>query len=133
MLNHIVMQGRLCNDPEIRYTQSNTPVANFRIACERDFADGSGKRATDFVNVVAWRGTGEFVKKYFQKGSMILVSGRLQMREWTDREGDKHTAAEIVAEIVHFGESKRREDGRPVDVSAGGFEDLEDEDGELPF
>ena len=143
MLNHIVIMGRLTRDPELRYTQSQIPVASFCVACERDYADQSGARATDFINCVAWRSTGEFVSRYFQKGSMIIVSGRLQMREWTDRDGAKRISAEINAESVHFGESKRREDGdapRSASASAppapgpGQFSELPDDgDGELPF
>jgi len=113
MLNHITIMGRLTRDPELRYTQSNTPVASFRLAVDRDYTprDG-GERQTDFIDCVAWRSTGEFVSKYFQKGSMAVVSGRLQMRDWTDRDGNKRTSAEVVADNVYFGESKKsREDG----------------------
>ena len=108
MLNHIVMMGRLVKDPELRTTQSGVSVASFRIACDRDFGGRDGaERQTDFVDVVAWRQTGEFVSRNFTKGKMIVVSGRLQMRDWTDREGNKRTSAEIVADNVYFGESKR--------------------------
>ena len=112
MLNHIIVMGRLTRDPELRYTQSNTPVASFTVAVDRDFAprDG-GERQTDFIDCVAWRSTGEFVSKYFQKGSMAVVSGRLQIRDWTDREGNKRRSAEIVADNVYFGESKRSREG----------------------
>ncbi len=112
MLNHITIMGRLVRDPELRYTQSQTPVASFTLAVDRDFAgrDG-GERQTDFIDCVAWRHTGEFVSKYFSKGSMAVVAGRLQIRDWTDRDGNKRKAAEVVAENVYFGESKRREDG----------------------
>ena len=108
MLNHIVIMGRLTRDPELRYTQSNTPVTSFRVAVDRDFAprDG-GERQTDFIDCVAWRASAEFVSKYFQKGSMAVVSGRLQMREWTDKEGNRRTTAEVVADNVYFGDSKR--------------------------
>lgn len=146
MLNHIVIMGRLTRDPELRYTQSNTPVASFRVACERDRAPQGQERQTDFIDCVAWRNTAEFVSKYFQKGSMIIVSGRLQIREYTDKDGNRRNAAEIVADNVHFGESKRREDsgphpaGAPVNVGAedyndGGsrFTELDDGDGEIPF
>ena len=112
MLNHIVLMGRLTRDPELRYTGSNVPVASFSIAVDRDFGRGeNGEKQTDFINVSAWRQTGEFVSKYFTKGSMIVVSGRLQMRDYTDRDGNRRTAAEVVAENVYFGESKRRDDG----------------------
>ena len=145
MLNHIVLMGRLTRDPELRYTQSQIPVASFRLAVDRDF----------FIDIVAWRSTAEFVSKYFTKGSMAAVSGRLQIREWTDREGGKRTTAEVVADNVYFGESKRRDGGdtsRPAAPSAsapahrgsyggydnvpqGGsaFSELDDDDGDLPF
>ena len=108
MLNHIVLMGRLTRDPELRYTQSQTPVASFSLAVDRDFGRGEGKQ-TDFIDCVAWRQTGEFVSKYFQKGSMAVVSGRLQIRDWTDRDGNKRRSAEVVVDNVYFGESKRRE------------------------
>ena len=108
MLNHIVLMGRLTRDPELRYTQSQIPVASFRIAVDRDFGRGE-ERQTDFIDIVAWRSTGEFVNKYFRKGSMIAVSGRLQMRDWTDRDGNKRTSAEVVADNVYFGDSARRD------------------------
>lgn len=126
MLNTITIMGRLTRDPELRYTQSNTPVASFTLAVDRDF----GEKQTDFIDCVAWRGTGEFVDRYFSKGSMAIVSGRLQIREWTDNNGSKRRSAEVVAEHVYFGESKRRE--ASADISAADFEDLDD-DGELPF
>ena len=111
MLNHIVIMGRLTRDPELRYTSANIPVASFSVAVDRDFGRGeNGERQTDFINCVAWRQTGEFVSKYFQKGSMIVVSGRLQIRDYTDRDGNKRSAAEVVADNVYFGESKRRDD-----------------------
>ena len=108
MLNHIVLMGRLTRDPELRYTQSQVPVATFRIAVDRDFGGRDGaEKQTDFIDVVAWRSTGEFVSKYFTKGSMAVVSGRLQLRDWTDRDGNKRTSAEVVADNVYFGDSKR--------------------------
>ena len=108
MLNHIVLMGRLTRDPELRYTQSQTSVASFTLAVDRDFGgrDG-GEKQTDFIDIVAWRSTAEFVSKYFTKGSMAVVSGRLQIRDWTDREGNKRRSAEVVADNVYFGESKR--------------------------
>ena len=108
MLNHIVLMGRLTRDPELRYTQSQTPVASFSLAVDRDFGRGEEKQ-TDFIDCVAWRQTGEFVSKYFQKGSLAVVSGRLQIRDWTDRDGNKRRSAEVVVDNVYFGESKRRE------------------------
>jgi single-strand DNA-binding protein len=152
MLNHIVLMGRLTRDPELRYTQSQVPVATFRIAVDRDFGGRDGaEKQTDFIDVVAWRSTGEFVSKYFTKGSMAVVSGRLQLRDWTDREGNKRTSAEVVADNVYFGDSKRRDDGAPAAgnftrsapadsvkrfdaaPAAGAFSELSDTDGELPF
>lgn len=144
MLNRIDILGRLTRDPELRYTQSGTAVASFTVACDRDFADQSGKRGVDFIDCVAWRGTGEFVSKYFQKGSMICVSGRLQIRDWTDDKGNKRRNAEILTEHVYFAGSKSQgsgntSTGNATDISAENFEeDFEDfdelaDDGELPF
>ena len=112
MLNHIVIMGRLTRDPELRRTGSGIAVASFSVAVDRDFGgrDG-GERETDFIDCVAWRSTGEFVSKYFTKGSMIVVSGRLQIRGWTDKEGNKRRSAEVVADNVYFGESKRSSEG----------------------
>ena len=122
MLNHIVVMGRLTRDPELRYTQSQLPVTSFTVAVDRDFGgrDG-GEKQTDFIDCVAWRNTAEFVSKYFTKGSMAVVSGRLQIRDWTDREGGKRRSAEIVADNVYFGESKRsRDEGGYAARPAGG-------------
>ena len=112
MLNHIVIMGRLTRDPELRRTGSGIAVASFTVAVDRDFGgrDG-GEKETDFIDCVAWRQTGEFVSKYFTKGSMIVVSGRLQIRNWTDKEGNKRRSAEVVADNVYFGESKRGNEG----------------------
>ena len=117
MLNHIVVMGRLTRDPELRRTGSGIAVASFSLAVDRDFApkDG-GNRETDFIDCVAWRQTGEFVSKYFTKGRMAVVSGRLQIRQWTDKDGNNRRSAEIVADNVYFGDSKRDSDG----ASAGG-------------
>ena len=111
MLNHIVIMGRLTRDPELRRTSSGIAVASFTVAVDRDFGgrDG-GEKETDFIDCVAWRQTGEFVSKYFTKGSMIVVSGRLQIRNWNDKDGNKRRSAEIVADNVYFGESKRSND-----------------------
>src|SRR5574344_966478 len=127
-LNHIIIMGRLTKDPEIRYTQSQTPVASFTLACDRDYQQGGSERQTDFVSCIAWRQTAEFVSKYFTKGSMAVVSGRLQMRDWTDREGNKRRSAEIVADNIYFGESKRREDAPTADVSTTSFQELSGDD-----
>ena len=108
MLNHIVLMGRLVRDPELRRTQSGIAVTSFRIAVDRDFQSReSGERQTDFIDIVAWRNTAEFAAKYFQKGRMVVVSGRLQMRDWTDRDNNKRTTAEVVADNLYFGDSKR--------------------------
>jgi len=147
MLNHITIMGRLTRDPELRYTQSGTPVASFTLAVDRDFASKeNGERPTDFIDVVAWRQTGEFVSKFFTKGSMAVVSGRLQIREWQDKEGNKRRSAEVVADNVYFGESKRTNGGadsgyhdaspsRPSegDFKGSAFSELNDGDGDLPF
>ncbi len=154
MLNHIVIMGRLTRDPELRRTGTGVAVASFTVAVDRDFGgrDG-GEKETDFIDCVAWRQTGEFVSKYFTKGSMIVVSGRLQIRSWTDKEGNKRRTAEVVADNVYFGESKRSSDGNssyggnsytaPAAPSYGGysapaapasdFAMLEDDDAQLPF
>ena len=143
MLNHITIMGRLTRDPEIRYTQSQTPVTSFTLAVDRDFGgrDG-GEKQTDFIDCVAWRQTAEFVSKYFTKGSMAVVSGRLQIRDWTDRDGGKRRNAEVVVDNIYFGESKRSE-SRPAyqssyesvspSMGASAFSELGDDDGELPF
>ena len=114
MLNHITIMGRLTRDPELRRTGSGIAVASFTVAVDRDFGgrDG-GEKETDFIDCVAWRQTGEFVSKYFTKGSMIVVSGRLQIRSWTDKDGNKRRTAEVVADNVYFGESKRSSEGNP--------------------
>ena len=111
MLNHIVIMGRLTRDPELRRTGSGIAVASFTLAVDRDFGgrDG-GERETDFIDCVAWRHTGEFVSKYFTKGRMAVVSGRLQIRSWTDKDGNKRRTAEVVADNVYFGDSKRDND-----------------------
>ncbi len=112
MLNHIVLMGRLTRDPEMRRTGSGIAVTNFAVAVDRDFSNSdSGEKETDFIECVAWRQTGEFVSKYMKKGSMVAVSGRLQIRGWTDKDGNKRKTAEVVADNVYFGESKRQAEG----------------------
>ena len=160
MLNRIILMGRLARDPELRHTQSGTPVASFRLAVDRDFKDkATGEKATDWIDVVAWRQTAEFVSRYFTKGRMAVVEGRLQMRDWTDRDGNKRTSAEVVADNVYFGDSKRDGEGGGYSAPASGFggdrgyapppapaagsygapaggdqfAELSDDDGELPF
>ena len=111
MLNHIVIMGRLAWDPELRRTQTGVPVARFRLAVDRDFKDKTtGERATDWIDVVAWRQTGEFVSRNFTKGRMAVVEGRLQIRDWTDKDGNRRTSAEVVADNVYFADSRREGD-----------------------
>lgn len=111
MLNKIVVMGRLTRDPELRRTQSGLSVTSFSVACDRDFKSQSGEKETDFIDIVAWRQTAEFVCKYFSKGRMAVVEGRLQIRDWQDNNGNKRRSAEIVADNVYFGDSKRDGDG----------------------
>ena len=148
MLNKIFIMGRLTRDPELRRTQTGTPVASFTLAVDRDFKDKStGERTTDFIDVVAWRQTGEFVSRFFTKGRMAVVEGRLQIREWTDKDGNKRRSAEVVAENVYFGDSRREGDsggysapaystapsGYSAPIEGSQFAELSDDDGELPF
>lgn len=111
MLNKIIIMGRLTRDPELRRTGSGTAVTSFSLAVDRDFKSQSGEKETDFIDVVAWRSTAEFVSKYFTKGRMAVVEGRLQIRDWTDKEGGKRRSAEVIADQVYFGDSKRDSDG----------------------
>ena len=112
MLNHIVIMGRLTRDPELRRTGSGLPVASFSVAVDRDFGKNeNGEKETDFIDCVAWRNTAEYVSKYFTKGRMIVVSGRLQIRSWTDKDGNKRRTAEVVADNCYFGDSKRDAEG----------------------
>ena len=150
MLNHIVIMGRLTRDPELRRTGSGVAVTSFTVAVDRDFGGKEGgERETDFIDCVAWRQTGEFVSKYFTKGRMAVVSGRLQIRNWTDKEGNKRRTAEVIADNVYFGDSKRDGEGAPAFGAApaapafGGysapsspasdFAMLDDGDATLPF
>jgi len=145
MLNHITIMGRLTRDPELRRTGSGIAVTSFTVAVDRDFGSReNGERETDFIDCVAWRNTGEFVSKYFTKGSMAVVSGRLQIRGWTDKEGNKRRTAEVVADNVYFGESKRNADGAAAaapsygtysapSAPASDFAMLDDNDAQLPF
>lgn len=133
MLNHIVLQGRLTRDPELRRTQSGTAVASFAIAVERDVKDQNGERQTDFIDCVAWRGTAEHLSKFFRKGSMAIISGRLEQRDWTDKEGNKRRNAEVVVGSVYFGESKKSADAETISgAGAENFAELSDEE-QLPF
>lgn len=141
MLNRIILMGRLTRDPELRHTQSGTAVASFSLAVDRDFKDKqTGEKTADFIDVVAWRSTAEFVSRYFTKGRMAVVEGRLQMRDWTDKEGNKRRSHEVIADSVYFGDSKR--DGDTSNTSGAysaklteqdSFAELSDDDGELPF
>lgn len=141
MLNKIFIMGRLVEDPELRHTQSGTAVASFRLAVDRDFKDkDTGDRKADFINVVAWRSTAEFVSRSFTKGRMAVVAGSLQIRDWTDKDGNKRTTAEVVADSIYFGDSggKRSEPkGNAPENSfppaSVGFADADEDDGELPF
>ena len=145
MLNKIILMGRLTHDPELRRTQSGTAVTSFSIACDRDYKTQDGEKETDFIDIVAWRSTAEFVSKYFTKGRMAVVAGRLQIRDWTDRDGGRRRSAEVVADSVYFGDSRPKEEGQNTPVSSGGsfgdlpegfqpnFGDAEGEDGNLPF
>ena len=158
MLNHITIMGRLTRDPELRRTGTGIAVASFTVAVDRDFGkNDNGERETDFIDCVAWRQTGEFVSKYFTKGRMAVVSGRLQIRSWTDKDGNKRRTAEVVADNVYFGDSKRDDQGgssysgnsygnygsAPAAPAYGGysapsapasdFAMLSDDDAQLPF
>ena len=150
MLNHIVLMGRLTRDPELRYTQSQIPVASFTLAVDRDFGRDGAERQTDFIDIVMWRKTAEFAAKHFGKGSSMAVSGRLQMRNWQDNNGNKRVSAEVIADNIYFAGSKRdavtdnTEAGNAYDErygeaypAAGGIDiamtDLEDAGGDLPF
>ena len=149
-MNQVVLMGRLTRDPELRHTQSGTAVASFTLAVDRGYAsrDG-GDRQTDFIDCVAWRNTAEFVSKYFVKGQMAAVTGRLQIRDWTDRDGNKRRSAEVVVDNVYFTESKKSREaagynapgpknddfgsGYTTPVTGSDFEELDESDGDLPF
>ena len=148
MLNHIAIMGRLVRDPELRYTGDSVPVANFTVAVDRDYQNEGGERQTDFIDCSAWRGTAEFISKYFHKGSMIVVSGRLQSRKWEDKDGNKRTGWEVKADNVYFGEKKSDKAAEPERAPAPSnysnyapadysytptFMDLDYEDIEHPF
>ena len=140
MLNKIFVMGRLTRDPELRRTNNGTAVASFALAVDRDFKNADGTKDTDFIDIVAWRGTAEFASKYFTKGRMAVVEGRLQIRDWTDKAGSKRTTAEVVAENVYFADSKRSEsnDNQKENFNAlsGRLSDdfvPVDDSGDLPF
>lgn len=140
MLNKIFIMGRLTRDPELRRTNSGTAVTGFTLAVDRDFKNADGTKDTDFIDVVAWRGTAEFTAKCFSKGRMAVVEGRLQMREWQDKDGNKRRNAEVIADNVFFGDSRsdnasggHQAAKAPVNVDAEDFDEVEDDDGDLPF
>lgn len=140
MLNRIIIQGRLCADPEIRQTPGGVKVASLRLAVERDYKPEGGERETDFISVTAWKGAAEFCERYFQKGRMAIVSGRLQMRSWTDKDGGKRTSYEVNAENLYFGDSKPSEagDSKPSEAAETApqkdtFQMLDDSEDPLPF
>ena len=161
MLNRIILMGRLTRDPELRRTGSGTAVTSFSLAVDRDFKSQSGEKETDFIDIVAWRQTAEFVSRFFTKGRMAVVEGRLQLRDWTDRDGNKRRTAEVIADNVYFGDSKRDAEAGGYAAPSGGFgapaggyapppaapsggysapmgggdqfAELSDDDGELPF
>ena len=139
MLNKIIIMGRLTSDPTLRHTQQGTSVASFTLAVDRDLKGKDGEKATDFIDIVAWRNTADFVSKYFTKGRMAVVEGRLQIREWTDKNGDKRRTAEVISDNVYFGDSKK-DGGEASNAPAGyglptadQFAELNDDDGGLPF
>ena len=145
MLNKIILMGRLTRDPELRRTESGTAVCSFSIAVDRDFKSKNGEKETDFIDIVAWRATAEIVSKYFTKGRMAVVEGRLQIRDWTDKEGGKRRSAEVIADNVYFGDSKPKDGGEEDDIPAytgapdsfavpdGFTPDFGGESGEMPF
>ena len=140
MLNQMFIMGRLTRDPELRHTGSGTPVASFTVAVDRDFKTKDGEKETDFIDVVAWRNTAEFVSKHFGKGRMAVVAGRLQMRKWTDKDGNNRVSAEVVADNIYFGDSKKDDSASfgnalpfPTAVQEQAFAEIEEDGDTLPF
>ena len=143
MLNKIIIMGRLTRDPELRRTGSGTAVTSFSLAVDRDFKSQSGEKETDFIEVVVWKSTAEFVSKYFSKGRMAVVEGRLQIRDWVDKDGGKRRSAEVVADNVYFGDTKRESGtddygsapaySAPAPGGQTDFAEIGEEDGELPL
>lgn len=140
MLNKIFIMGRLTRDPELRTTNSGTSVASFSLAVDRNYKGADGEKETDFIDCVAWRQTGEFAAKYFGKGRMAVVEGRLQIRPWTDKEGNNRRSAEVIVDNMYFGDSKRDGDtggarpaSGPVNVSANDWQEADEDEGDLPF
>lgn len=134
MLNHITLAGRLVRDPELRRTQNGTAVAGFTLACERDFKSESGDREVDFIDCVAWRKTAELVSDYFTKGRMAIVSGRMQIRGWTDKDGNRRKSAEILVDNIYFGDSKPQTEGASTEATgAEPYSEIAVDDDQLPF
>ena len=134
MLNKSFLMGRLTKDPEMRYTQAQTAVTSFSLAVERDAKSRDGDREVDYINCVAWRSSAEFVEKYFHKGSMAVVAGRLQIRNWQDKDGNNRQSAEVVVDNIYFGDSKRSDDSNTPPLTGSTFKELEDDSHEdLPF
>lgn len=134
MLNHITIMGRLVKDPEIRTTQSGVSVCSFTVAVDRDFSGKGEEKLTDFFDCTAWRGTADFVGKYFSKGRMIVVDGSLQNDRWQDKDGNNRVSAKIVANNVYFGDSKRNEStSQTAESVVAKFDEIKEADGELPF
>lgn len=140
MLNKVFIMGRLTRDPELRRTNSGTAVTSFTLAVDRDFKNADGTKETDFIDVVAWRSTAEFTAKYFAKGRMAVVEGKLQIRDWQDKDGNKRRNAEVIADNVYFGDSRsdnasggHQAAKAPVNVDAEDFDEVEDDDSDLPF
>ncbi|MBR2181361.1 MAG: single-stranded DNA-binding protein [Oscillospiraceae bacterium] len=152
MLNKVILMGRLTKDPELRHTQSDLPVASFTLAVDRGYSKGKQQQTTDFINIVAWRGTAEFVSKWFSKGQLVAVSGKLQVRNYKDRDGNNRTDVEVVADEAFFAESKQKraegtydtggnefaeiepvQGGFEIEPVQGGFAEIICDDGELPF
>ena len=131
MLNHIVLMGRLTRDPELKTTNNGTAVSNFSLAVERDYKGENGEKVTDFIDIVAWKGSAEFVSKYFTKGRMAIVEGCLQIRSWTDKDGNARKSAEVVATRIYFGDSKNSsgETAAPVED----YSEISEPDENLPF
>ena len=134
MLNQITIMGRLTKDPELRRTQSGTAVTSFTLAVDRDFKEQDGNRKTDFIECVGWRGTAEFIVKHLNKGRAVVVDGRLQIREWKDKDGNNRNSAEVIVDSVYFADSKPQEGSySPYAASVGKFAEISEEDGDLPF
>lgn len=155
MLNKAILMGRLTRDPELRYTQSNLPVVSFTVAVDRSHSNNGGERQADFINVVAWRKTAEFVSQWFTKGMMIIVTGSIQSRNWQDKNGNNRTSIEVIADEIQFGETKasRERNAQNSGKGAAGyagspagsyaspdvgypdndFSEITDDDGEVPF